>query len=58
MTTEAHIVPVGDAVEHDITDDCICGPLTVPIERIDGSVGWLIVHHALDNRPTNWKARP
>jgi hypothetical protein len=45
----AHIVPVNDLVDH-TDDDCACGPSTQPVERTDGSVGWLVVHHSLDGR--------
>lgn len=50
MTT-VHVFPVDDLVEHD-TDggDCVCGPTTEPVERNDGSMGWLVVHHSLDGR--------
>lgn len=46
-----HVYPVDDLVDHDTdTEDCICGPTTKPVERDDGSYGWLIVHEALDGR--------
>lgn len=45
-----HVRPVGDLVEHELTEDCACGPSAQPVKRDDGSVGWLIVHHALDGR--------
>lgn len=47
-----HTIPVGDLIEHDTSDvgDCICGPEAVPIELSDGSIGWQILHHALDGR--------
>jgi len=46
-----HVFPVMNLVDHDIdTDDCVCGP-TVEAEKCDdGSVAWLITHHALDGR--------
>lgn len=51
MTDTVHVFPVGDLVEHDTdTEDCVCGPTTEPVERDDGSFGWLIVHHSLDGR--------
>lgn len=48
---DVHTYPVNDLVEH-ATDggDCPCGPETVPVEREDGSVGYVISHHALDGR--------
>jgi hypothetical protein len=47
-----HIYPVGDLIEHDVSgdDDCICGPTVEPVERDDGSIAYVIVHHALDGR--------
>lgn len=45
-----HVVPLGDLVEHMADDDCVCGPTTRPVERDDGSVGWLMVHASLDGR--------
>jgi hypothetical protein len=46
-----HIYPVKDLIEH-VTDggDCPCGPTTEPVERADGNIGYVIVHHALDGR--------
>lgn len=51
MTTY-HVFPVNDLVEHvtAVDQDCVCGPTTEPVEREDGSVGWLVVHHSLDGR--------
>lgn len=45
-----HVHPQDDLVGHEMTDDCICGPSWEQVPRDDGSVGWLIVHHALDAR--------
>ncbi|MFI6653298.1 hypothetical protein ACIBI8_37620 [Streptomyces sp. NPDC050529] len=53
MSDVAHVVPVGDAVQHDtvsVDADCVCGPETQPVEQESGGIGWLIVHHALDGR--------
>jgi hypothetical protein len=46
-----HVYPLGDLVEH-TTDGspCPCGPRDEPVERDDGSVGWVAVHHSLDGR--------
>lgn len=30
--------------EHELSDDCWCGPQSLPVKRDDGSVGWVIVH--------------
>lgn len=46
-----HVHPLGDVIAHDVqSDDCPCGPTTEPVERDDGTVGWLVVHHSLDGR--------
>jgi hypothetical protein len=49
-----HVYPVGDLVEHD-TDggECVCGPTVEPVEREDGSFGWVTTHHSLDGREQN-----
>lgn len=39
-----------DLVEHEISEDCICGPTVEPVQREDGSYGWHFIHHALDGR--------
>jgi hypothetical protein len=46
----AHVVPRDDAIDHDTNDECICIPRSDPVTRVDGSVGWVVVHHALDGR--------
>lgn len=55
MTT-VHVTPRGDLIEHGATgetEDCPCGPRVVPVMHPDGSMGWLVVHHALDGRERN-----
>jgi hypothetical protein len=48
---DVHVEPVNDLIEHDTSGgDCPCGPTTVPVERGDGSIGYVITHHALDGR--------
>lgn len=44
-----HTIPLEDLIDHE-TDgsDCPCGPLVIPVEAEDGSMGWQVVHHALD----------
>lgn len=43
-----HVWPENDLVDHELDgDDCVCGVTTEPVERDDGSFGWVIVHHAL-----------
>jgi len=45
-----HVIPMNDAIEHEASEDCICGPECQPIQREDGSYGWLYRHHSLDSR--------
>lgn len=46
-----HVYPVDDLLTHD-TDgqECACLPEVEPVERDDGSYGWLVVHNAWDGR--------
>lgn len=46
---EMHVVPDRDIVDHE-PDDCMCGPRTEPMQREDGSYGWMVVHSSLDGR--------
>lgn len=51
MTAVVHVIPVADLIDHvDEGDDCPCGPDSEAVFRDDGSVGWVISHHALDGR--------
>lgn len=47
-----HVMPTNDLIEHDGDDDgdCPCGPEVRPVEREDGTIGWVYVHNALDGR--------
>jgi hypothetical protein len=46
-----HVYPVADLIEHELHDgDCVCGPTCEAVERDDGSIAWLYVHHSLDGR--------
>lgn len=46
-----HVLPVNDLIEHeDVGDGCACLPHTTPVEREDGSYGWVITHNAWDGR--------
>jgi hypothetical protein len=42
---KAHVVPCQDWIEHESSDDCVCGP---DIRFVDG--GYIVVHHSLDGR--------
>lgn len=46
---EVHVVPVGDLIDH-TAQGCVCGPRDDAVKRLDGSVGWVTVHHSLDGR--------
>jgi hypothetical protein len=46
--TEVHVRPRNDHVFHTLSDDCVCGPETMP--KLPGDLRWLIVHHPLDGR--------
>lgn len=48
--TDVHVRPLGDLVAHPMSVDCVCGPTTEPVQRQDGSYGWVVVHHSLDGR--------
>lgn len=45
-----HVHPLADTIEHQLDDDCPCGPRQEPVKREDGSAGWLAVHSSLDGR--------
>jgi hypothetical protein len=43
--SEVHVLPFNDdIVEHELSDECICGPTQELYVR------WLVTHHSLDNR--------
>ena len=49
-----HVYPANDLIEHVTdSDECACGPTSEPVERDDGSTGWLVTHHSLDGREAN-----
>ncbi|OBC11465.1 hypothetical protein A5784_35085 [Mycobacterium sp. 852013-50091_SCH5140682] len=47
---DVHVTPRGDLIDHPLTADCVCGPTLEPVERDDGTFGWLYTHHSLDGR--------
>lgn len=50
-TAPLHVYPVNDLVGHELEgDECVCGPHSEPVKRDDGSIGWMVVHEALDGR--------
>ncbi|WP_043778184.1 hypothetical protein [Rhodococcus sp. JVH1] len=46
----AHVTPIDDLVGHSHDDDCACGAATEPVQRPDGTIGWVITHASLDGR--------
>lgn len=44
-----HVIPDDDLIHH-TEHGCACGPRTEPVQRDDGSYGWLLTHHSLDGR--------
>lgn len=46
----AHVLPVNDVVEHDLTDACTCGPTSELVDCTAGGTAWLVTHHSLDGR--------
>lgn len=56
LMSTVHVVPVNDLIEHDASgSECVCGPTTEPVDRGDGSFGWVITHHSLDGREAHEK---
>jgi hypothetical protein len=47
---EVHTIPINDGMPHATQDNCGCSPQNVPVQREDGSVGWQVIHRALDGR--------
>jgi hypothetical protein len=47
---DLHVTPRNDLIEHSTDGDCPCGPRDEPVQREDGSVDWIAVHHSLDGR--------
>ncbi len=45
-----HVAPSPDVIDHLLTADCSCIPACEPMERTDGTVGWLYVHNSGDGR--------
>jgi hypothetical protein len=45
-----HVRPLADLIEHDLDDDCPCGPTAELVPRADESDGWMYTHHSLDGR--------
>jgi len=46
---DAHVVPVGDLIEHELTERCVCVPSSRLIPAHDGDI-WQLIHNSLDGR--------
>lgn len=53
---DIHTMPCNDWVEHECSEDCVCGPTVEPVGRPDGSMGFHWTHHSLDNREAKEQA--
>jgi hypothetical protein len=38
-------------MKHETSDDCWCNPTNIPVERTDGSIGWVIAHNEPNEPP-------
>lgn len=47
--SELHVIPRGDLVDHETSEDCVCGP---DPKFVDGE-GIVFTHHSLDGREQN-----
>lgn len=45
-----HKIPVTDWVEHEATDNCVCGVIPVRVDRTSGGDLWFYDHECLDPR--------
>lgn len=51
-----HVIPLGDVIDHDHTDDCVCGPTSELQANADAPDVWLVTHHSLDGREATEQA--
>jgi hypothetical protein len=49
-TAPLHILPVGDLIEHERDEGCVCGPIETVLHRADGSDTRAFSHMSLDGR--------
>lgn len=47
---EVHVIPDNDKHIHRMTDECGCSPQNIPVAQTDGTLGWRVIHNALDGR--------
>lgn len=43
--------------EEHVKNDCWCNPTEIPVERKDGSIGWVTAHHEPNQTPEQEAAR-
>lgn len=53
VSDTVHVIPVGDLIERDPDDECVCGPTTQPVELDDGAISWMMLHHSLGGRTSH-----
>ena len=46
----AHVRPLGDVIDHELSEHCVCGPRMELVRAKDGGDGWVCVHASLDGR--------
>ncbi len=46
--SDLHVMPTNDIVDHEPSDDCICGPEFELREAPDGSDMWIAIHWSAD----------
>lgn len=42
-----HHVPVGDAIDHELDELCVCGPTPSGNNLMWGRLNWIFTHHRL-----------
>lgn len=48
--SNVHVTPIDDLIQHEKTEECVCGPTIEPVETPSGAINWMLTHNALDNR--------
>lgn len=51
MIHHRHVMPNRDLIEHEASEDCVCGPEPLNVTEMgDAGDRWVYVHHSLDGR--------
>jgi hypothetical protein len=45
-----HVAPMMDLLDHELDEDCACGPTPECLTGRDGQDSWMFTHHSLDGR--------